>query len=380
MGPPPEHREVLSPVPLHPERASWGEVASAFGTDASCGLGEAEAARRLRRYGANALPPPKRPGWPARLVRQLKEPMVLLLLGAALVAGVGLDERLDAAAIAAIVVLNAAIALIQEGKATRALEALKSLETPTARVLRDGRAELIPAGDLVPGDVVLLTAGDRVPADLRLFEVSGLEVDESLLTGESLPVTKDSAPIAGEPSVLAEKYSLAFSGTVVVRGTGRGIVVATGKATALGSIAAGLAGPRPLTPLELKLRHVTARLGSLAVALAWAVFLMTLLLRGLGPQSLQRSFLSAVALAVAAVPEGLATVVTVALALGVRRMAERGSIVRRLPAVETLGSTSVIVTDKTGTLTENRMRLEIMVWAASRRSQTKRMTQGWPRR
>jgi Ca2+-transporting ATPase len=337
-----------------PIEAQWAQ------TDVSTGLDTAEARRRLERFGPNELSSPPRERWPVRLLRHLRDPMSVLLVVAAAVSGFGLGERLDGAAILAIVVLNAVIGLVQEGRAARALESLQSMETPRARVVRGGRTRVIPSPEVVPGDVMILGAGDRVPADLRLAEASSLEIDESVLTGESLPVPKDAfAEVRGD-AALSDQPALAYSGTLVTRGSGRGIAVATGSQTAIGDIAEALRDRRPRTPLQQELGRLTARLGTIAVLVAAGVFGLTLLRMGLTSDSVQQSFLAAVALAVAAVPEGLATVVTVALALGVRRMAARGAIVRRLPAVETLGSTTVILTDKTGTLTENRMRLEFV--------------------
>jgi Ca2+-transporting ATPase len=287
--------------------------------------------------------------------------MAILLLVAAAVSGFGLGERLDAVAIATIVVLNAVIGLVQEGRAARAMEALRSMETPTARVLRDGTPVVVPSPEVVPGDVVLLAAGDRVPADLELIEARSFEVDESVLTGESLPVSKAVGVTEDEDAPLGEQTGRAFSGTLVTRGTARGAVVATGPRTAMGAIAERLHGPQPRTPLQIELGALTARLGVIATVVAVLVFGLTLVRTGTTAESLERAFLASVALAVAAVPEGLATVVTVALALGVRRMAAHRAIVRRLAAVETLGSTTVILTDKTGTLTENRLRAEAVL-------------------
>jgi len=287
--------------------------------------------------------------------------MSLLLGTAALVAWAGLGEGLDALAILAIVVLNAVIGSLEEGRAERALDALRSLEAPSATVIREGTRSTIDSREVVRGDLIVLAAGDRVPADLRLVEASLLQIDESLLTGESLPVEKR----AGGPRGTAtgegsgeEGSGRALSGTLVVAGSGLGEVESTGAASSIGRIAAHLEDPQRATPLQRELQRVTARLGIASVFVAVGVFALTLARAGLTEAGLERSFLSAVALAVAAVPEGLATVVAVSLALGVRRMAAKGAIVRRLPAVETLGSASVILTDKTGTLTENRMRLD----------------------
>ena len=322
------------------------------------GLTTEEAGATMARVGRNDLPkPPRDPSW-RRLSRHLVEPMSLLLVAAAVVAGIGLGERLEAVAILAIVVLNAVIGWLEEGRAERALDALRDLEPRRATLIRDGARRTIDAKEIVPDDLVVISAGDRVPADLRLVEATSLEIDESLLTGESLPVAKRAD---GTASAGAEEPVRALSGTLVVRGSGLGVVEATGGASAIGAIAAHLGGRAPSTPLQRELAGVTARLGFISILIAAGVFVLTLARMGLTEDGLQRSFLSAVALAVAAVPEGLATVVAVALALGVRRMAVRGAIVRRLPAVETLGSATVIVTDKTGTLTENRMRLDAVI-------------------
>lgn len=326
------------------------------------GLTAEEAGRRLERFGRNELPTPPREGLGVRLLRQLREPMAILLLVAAAVSGFGLGERLDAVAITTIVVLNAVIGLVQEGRAARALEALRSMETPTARVIRDGRQEVVPSPLVVPGDLVLLSAGERVPADLDLTEVRSLEVDESVLTGESLPVSKEVGPGGDSEAPLGEQTDRVFSGTLVTRGTARGVVTDTGPRTAMGAIAEQLHGPRTTTPLQIELGALTARLGVIATLVAVLVFGLTIVRTGTGVESLERAFLASVALAVAAVPEGLATVVTVALALGVRRMAAHRAIVRRLAAVETLGSTTLILTDKTGTLTENRLRVESVLF------------------
>ena len=310
------------------------------------GLSDRDAHDRLRRDGPNRLPAASSPGIVSRFATQLREPMALLLGTAATVSWLVLGEAPESIAIGAIVVVNAVIATAQETKARRALDALASLETPIARVIRSGQTTAIPAEELVQNDLVLIAAGDRVPADLRLIEANDLHVDEAALTGESLPVGKD-ASMDGARS--------ASMGTLVTRGSGTGVVSATGPHTQLGRIAARLTEARRPTPLQEELRRLTAALGAVAVAAAAVTFGATALTQGITSDSLQRTFLTVVALAVAAVPEGLATVVTVSLAVGVTRMAQRGAIVRRLPAVETLGTTTVIATDKTGTLTQNRM-------------------------
>jgi P-type Ca2+ transporter type 2C len=317
------------------------------------GLTADEAEAGIRRFGPNEIPMGRRATWGRRFANQLLEPMSLLLLVASAVEGFGLGERLEAVAILAIVILNAVIGTVQEGRAQRALDALRSMEPRFATVIRDGRRQRIDLARVVPDDVVVLAAGDRVPADGELLSTNGLQVDESVLTGESLPVDK-------RPFVLSEDddHGRAFAGTVVTAGEGTATVVATGASSSTGRIAAELSEARAPTPLQRQLRRLTKTLGVAAVAIAAGVLVLTIARLGTGEDQVREAFLSAVALAVAAVPEGLPAVVTVVLALGVRRMAERGAIVRRLPAVETLGSSTMILTDKTGTLTENRMRLD----------------------
>ncbi|MEX0953210.1 MAG: cation-transporting P-type ATPase [Nitriliruptoraceae bacterium] len=329
---------------------------------ASDGLTAGEAARRLVRFGPNELPAARRRPLVLRLIDRLREPMNLLLLAAAMVSGVLLGEMIDAVAIGAIVAVNTAIGLIQEGRANRALATLEQLSVPEATVVRDGVTRRIPTRELVPGDVVRISAGDRIPADGRLLVADALEVDESLLTGEAVPVQK--SPSAHDRTTPREPEALdrVSWGTHATRGSGVAEVTGTGTDTMLGRIATSLdVAPRP-TPLQIELARLSTRLGTAAVVIAAVVFAITLVRVGVSTEGLERSFLSAVALAVAAVPEGLPTVTLVALAAGVRRMALHQAIVRRLTAVETLGSATVIVTDKTGTITQNRMTVT-SVWA-----------------
>ncbi|MEX0868355.1 MAG: cation-translocating P-type ATPase, partial [Nitriliruptoraceae bacterium] len=289
-----------------------------------------------------------------RVLDQVRDPMNLLLIAAAALSGMALGEVIDAIAISAIVAVNIAIALVQEGRAGRALAALEQLRTPTATVIRNGEVHAIPATELVVGDIIRIAAGDRIPADAELVDSATLEVDESMLTGESVPVAK--SPLQEDVGATeTARLEQIFWGTFVSRGTGLAIVTATGADTALGQIAAGLAGQSPDTPLQKELRQLSGRLGIAAIIVASAVVAMIVVRVGLTVEGAEQAFLSGVALAVAAVPEGLPTVTLIALATGVRRMAAHGAIVRRLPAVETLGSATVIVTDKTGTITQNRM-------------------------
>jgi P-type Ca2+ transporter type 2C len=301
-------------------------------------------------FGPNALPEPEPPSTAALLARQFRDAIVLLLVGAAAVSLL-LGELIDGAVIAAIVVVNALLGAIQEGRAETAARAVRTLLSPNANVIRDGAAAEIDATELVPGDVVLLTAGDRVPADGRLLEATRLESDESAMTGESVPAAKRAEPPAPRDASLPDWVTMALSGTTVTRGSGRLLVGATGTETELARIAEAASGPRPVTPLQ-------ERLDGLARTLLRAAIVICLVLAALSfshGESLGTSLLVGVSLAVAAVPEGLAAVVTITLALGMRGLARRGAIVRRLRAVETLGSATVICTDKTGTLTTNRM-------------------------
>ncbi len=324
------------------------------------GLSAEQAQARLTADGPNALPPPARPSFASRVWRELREPMALLLLGAAAISGVLLGQAVEAVAILAIVLANAGIALAQEGRAERAMAALSELEAPEATVVRDGHRAVVPARTLVVEDLVVLRAGDRVPADLVVVGGEGMEVDESLLTGESLPAGKHPGGRTDDDAALGDRDGCLFSGTLVTRGAGEGVVVATGPATVLGSIAAQLRDTRrEPTPLQRQLAALTRRLGIAAVGVAVVAFVLSVVV--VRTMAVDEAFLTAVALAVAAVPEGMAAVTTVALALGVGRMAARGAIVRRLPAVETLGAADVLVIDKTGTVTENRMQVVAVV-------------------
>jgi P-type Ca2+ transporter type 2C len=347
---------------LSPHAISTAEVIAALEASPADGLSGVQVDERTARYGYNELPKQRRTPLFTRALRQLRDPMALLLIAAALISAVVLDEFVEAVAIIAIVLLNVAIALIQEGKAQRALDALGTFQTSRARVIREGVTQEISVKELVPGDLLILTEGDRVPADCRLMYASSVLTDESSLTGESLPVSKDPECILHPDTPVTDRANSLFSGTLVVHGSARAIVIATGPATQLGQIAMTLSSERRPTPLQVELGRLTGRLGLIAIGAAAITLAIALVQRGTGAGALQEAFLAAVALAVAAVPEGLATVVTVALALGVLRMAGRGAIVRRLPAVETLGATSVIATDKTGTLTRNEL-FVVDVWA-----------------
>lgn len=314
---------------------------------------------RLEQHGPNRLTPPKsRPAW-LRLLLQFHNVLIYVLLAAALLTAF-LQHWVDTGVIIGVVIVNALIGFIQEGKAEKALEAIRQMLSPQATVLRDGHPRTVPAQELVPGDVVLLQSGDRVPADLRLFRVKDLRIDESLLTGESVPVEKAVDPVR-EASDLGDRRCMAYSGTLVTYGQGRAVVVATGDATEIGRIS-GLLGTveHVETPLLRQMAQFGRWLTVAIVALAGLTVAFGVWVRG---YSLTEMFLAAVGLAVAAIPEGLPAIMTITLAIGVQRMARRNAIIRVLPAVETLGSVSVICSDKTGTLTRNEMTVQSVLTA-----------------
>ncbi|WP_328404295.1 cation-translocating P-type ATPase [Streptomyces sp. NBC_00390] len=315
----------------------------------STGLTEQEAARRLIEYGRNEVAARRPVRLHARVLAQLRDPLIMVLLGAVALT-VAIGDHADSVVIALVIVVNTTVGVVQEIRADNAVAALSAMSAPSARVLRDDADREVPATEVVPGDVLLLGEGDIVPADARLMEASALLVDESMLTGESVPVDKDLRSPRPEAATLS-------AGTVVVRGRGVAEVTATGSASALGRIAALLVGRLEPTPLQRRLASLGRVLAVVTLALCVLVFGLGLL-RG---QGLGTMAVTAISLAVAAVPESLPAVVTLALALGARRMAARHAVVRRLPAVETLGSVTVLGTDKTGTLTEGRMVVE-HVW------------------
>ncbi|ROR32675.1 HAD-IC family P-type ATPase [Inmirania thermothiophila] len=324
------------------------------------GLGAAEAAARLARHGPNRLPPPPRDGPLRRFLRQFESVYIHVLLAAAAVTA-ALGLWLDAGVILGVVLVNALIGFIQEGRAEDAMEAIRRVLAPRATVVRDGRLAEVDAAGLVPGDVVVLAAGDRVPADLRLLEAHALAVDEAALTGESVPVEKAVAAVAPQ-SPLAERRSMAWAGTMVRRGQGRGVVVATGPGTEIGRISGMVAQRPPLaSPLLARLARLARWVTALTLLLAAAGFAAGVLWHGADAAHM---FLASVALAVAAIPEGLPAIVTITLAVGVQRMARRNAVIRRLPAVETLGAVTVICTDKTGTLTRGEMTVVEVVTAS----------------
>ena len=323
------------------------------------GLAPEEAEHRLAAHGPNRLRPPDRAGPLTRFLRQFHNVLIYVLIVAAVVTAL-LGHWLDAGVILGVVVINAIIGFVQEGKAERALESIRSMLSLQAAVLRDGRKLRIPAEAVVPGDIVLLKSGDKVPADLRLVNVKGLQVEEAMLTGESVPVSK-SVHAVGEDAPIGDRTCMAYSGTLVTSGQGMGVVAATADATEIGRIGTMLAEVQTLTtPLLKKLAQFGRWLTAVILVLAAATFAFGILVHG---YTFREMFLAAVGLAVAAIPEGLPAIMTIALAIGVQRMANRNAIIRRLPAVETLGSVTVICSDKTGTLTRNEMTVRTIATA-----------------
>ncbi len=346
-------------LPRQPEESAWHqlpaeEVVQRLQTDLRQGLSAVEVQKRRERYGANEIREGHRRGPVAMFLSQFTDFMILVLIAAALVAGL-IGDVVDTLVIMAIVVLNAVIGFVQEYRAERAIAALKQMAALQAQVRRNGHAAMIPANKLVPGDVVLIEAGNSVPADLRLAEAVQLKIEEAALTGESLPVEKLTRAMHEPDLTLGDRRNMAYKGTLVTYGRGRGVVVATGMETELGRIASLLrAEDEVKTPLQKRLTRF-GRVLATAVLVICAIMFAFGILRG---EPLLLMLLTAISLAVAAIPEALPAVVTVSLALGARKMIGKHALIRKLPAVETLGSVTFICSDKTGTLTENRMRVE----------------------
>ena len=300
------------------------ELTAALGSDPAAGIGAAEAAQRLQRHGRNELSEGKRISPLVLFLNQFKDFMVLVLVGATLISGL-LGEYLDAVTIIAIIVLNGVLGFIQEYRAEQSLRSLKELSAPTARVIRDGVPVELPAVELVPGDVVLVESGDRIPADIRLLEANGLYAEESALTGESVPVSKHAMPVREAELPLGDQKNIGFMGTMVTRGTGRGIVIRTGMDTEMGKIAHMIEQTEAMeTPLQRRLEQ----LGKILIGVALALTVMVVVAGILHGQPAYGMFLAGVSLAVAAIPEGLPAIVTIALALGVQRMIKRKAIVQ----------------------------------------------------
>lgn len=326
-------------------------VVKTLETDAALGITEIEASARLARYGRNELEGEKGTPFIVKLINQFKDFMILILIVAAIISA-ALGEIIDASIILAIVIINALLGAIQESRAEKAIEALKEMSAPFARVKRGGEIREVPAAELVPGDLVELIAGDVVPADLRIVMSANLQANESALTGESVPVNKDATVLYDEVPGIGDRLNMLYSGTEITYGRGEGIVISTGSKTEIGKIADRLKSIEPeMTPLQKNLNRLGKLLGVFFLIICAVVFVVGLL-QGGEPLAL---FMTAVSLAVAAIPEGLPAVVTILLALGMNRMAKENAIVKRLLAVETLGSVDTICSDKTGTLTQNEM-------------------------
>lgn len=342
------------------------EAVQTLGTDPARGLNQRECQRRLEQYGKNELRPAKRRGLPARFFSQFQDLMVLILLAAAAVSFAvswvrGDGEYVDSLIILAIVVCNAVIGTVQEVRADRAIQALKKLSSPHAWVIREGRRQRVESSQLVPGDLVVLQAGDLVPADLRLLKSAELKIEESALTGESVPAEKDAGSHCPGNAPLGERKNMAFASTGVASGAGVGVVAATGMDTAMGRIAHMLEHEQsPQTPLQQRLKRMGKVMGVGVILICAVIFLLGLFQQ----RPPLEMFMIAISLGVAAIPEGLTAVVTIVLAMGIKRMAQKRAIVRHLPAVETLGSTQVICSDKTGTLTQNKM--TVVAFSAAR--------------
>ena len=328
--------------------------------DEQSGLTQQEARRRLERYGPNQLQETKQESLLKRLLSQLRDPMILVLLAAAVLSLIssGLRDWADPVIILLIVLINAGISLSQEDSANKALEALRNLSAPMAKALRGGELVRISTKLLVPGDIIVLEAGDLVPADGRILSSANLKADESAMTGESVPVSKQAVSSLPEDTALAERKNMVVSSTVITNGRATCVVTATGMDTEVGRIAHMLLGEEDSrTPLQKKMAEISKTLSAACLAVCVVMFLVGLLYR----RPLLEILMTAVSLAVAAIPEGLAAVVTIVLALGVQRMVKRSAIIKKLPAVETLGCASVICSDKTGTLTQNKMTV-VDVW------------------
>ncbi|MCE5257228.1 MAG: HAD-IC family P-type ATPase, partial [Spirochaetaceae bacterium] len=339
---------------------SIGSTVEELGANTESGLTSTEAQKRLEEYGPNILKGKKPKSMFRLFLEQFNNYLIYILMAAAVIS-VLLGEVSDAIIILVVVLINAIVGVVQESKAEKAIEALKKLSSPHAIVVRDGRQEEIQAEEVVPGDLIIVDAGRTIPCDLRWIETVNLKVEEASLTGESVPVEKDASYIADEEAPLGDRLNMGYLSTIATYGRGRGIAVKTGMETELGNIAEMLeAEPQEQTPLQIKLDEFGKKLGTGILILCGVMFLL-----GLGEElikygviakeSIFELFLTSVSLAVAAIPEGLPAIVTIVLAIGVQIMSKENAIVRRLPAVETLGSVTMICSDKTGTLTRNKM-------------------------
>ncbi len=332
-------------------RQSKEELLLELKSNIDSGLTKDEVNLRLEKYGPNDLKEEDKKSFLSKVIAQFSDFLILILIGAAIIS-FAVGESKDAIVIIAIVIVNAFLGIYQEGRAEKALDALKKMSSPNAKVIRNGILEVVPANTLVPGDIVSLDAGDIIPADLRLVESSNLKIEEASLTGESVPVEKDSNATFEEEVSLGDRKNMAYMSTAVTYGRGKGVVIGTGHNTEIGKIATMIQSfEDEVTPLQKQLNHLGKILGLTTIIICIAVFGMGLL-QGRGALEM---FMVAISLAVAAIPEGLPAIVTIVLAIGMNRMVKRHAIVKKLLAVETLGSTTIICSDKTGTLTQNEM-------------------------
>ena len=335
------------------------EVARKLGSNINAGLTEDEVKKRRDKYGENKLDEQKKESLFKRFIKQFNDFMIIILLVAAVISAVvakmqGTGDYIDSIIIIAIVVLNSIMGVVQEAKAEKSLEALKNMSAPVAKVKRSGRMIVVKSSEIVPGDIIELEAGNYVPADCRLINSHNLKIEESSLTGETVPMLKEAGSILAENTALGDMTNMAFATTIVVNGHAEAIVTETGMHTKVGQIAKMIiTDEAPQTPIQKKLGEVGKTLG-IACLIICAVIFVIGLLKKIEPVEM---FMTSVGLAVAAIPEGLPAIVTIMLSIGVTRMAKKNSIIRKLPAVETLGSSSVICSDKTGTLTQNKMQV-----------------------
>lgn len=335
------------------------EIEKNFRTNSEYGITEEEAKKRLAHFGENKLQEKRKENIVIKFIKQFNDFMIIILMIASVISAIvarmdGSNDYMDSIIIIAIVVFNAIMGLVQEAKAEKSLEALKSMTAPLAKVKREGKIQTIPSMEVVPGDIIMLEAGNYVPADSRLISSSNLKIEESSLTGETLPTLKEAQVILKGEQAIGDMVNMAFSSTIVVNGHGAAIVTETGMNTKVGKIANMImTDEAPQTPIQKKLAGVGKTLGIGCLLICVAIFIIGLFKR-IEPIEM---FMTSVGLAVAAIPEGLPAIVTIMLSIGVTKMARKNSIIRKLPAVETLGSSSVICSDKTGTLTQNKMQV-----------------------
>nr|WP_310591919.1 HAD-IC family P-type ATPase [Enterococcus asini] len=345
---------------------SQEEVLNSLDTNVEEGLSSQEVEKRLQSFGRNELEVKKQESLLKKVLGQLEDPMIIVLLTAAFLSYVssGFEDWIDSVIILLIVVINAIISISQENNASKSLEALQKMSAPLAKVIRNGKLEHVETATLVPGDIIELEAGDLVPADARVLTAANLKADESAMTGESVPVNKKALDSLPEDTVLAERKNMLISSTVITNGRATCVVTDTGMKTEVGRIANLLITEDDnTTPLQQKMAEISKMLSIICLGICVLMFIVGLLYH----RPILEIFMMAVSLGVAAIPEGLAAIVTIVLALGVQRLVKRHAIVKKLPAVETLGAASVICSDKTGTLTQNKMTIVETSWTMANR-------------